>query len=185
MSKTEYKNGDPISWLHSVTGKEVSGKVVERVRARVKPKFEGKCVEGLSSKREVSYIVAGKSNGAKYWITLDSIVEATTKTPKKVVRTAPQPIAEKKTVNSNQIAQQPVAEKKTARPSSAPRKAQPSLAALEAILDTPVPAPTSEWTNALPPPSKEALMMPRIMPDVFKLNFDSLRKHQNPSLVSL
>lgn len=65
MQVFNFKAGETIRWIQSGQAAR-TGVVVERVRAKVKPVYAGKCTEGVPSKKEVSYII--KSEGKHLWI---------------------------------------------------------------------------------------------------------------------
>lgn len=68
------KNIEPLKVNSAITWKsdgkdkhEMTGVIVERVRAKVRPAYNGACTQGQKTKYEVSYIVQGK--GKHFWVT--------------------------------------------------------------------------------------------------------------------
>jgi len=59
--------GDEISWFLSPSKESlITGVVIERVRAKARPKFQGVLTEGKPTRRSVSYIV--KAGNKPLWI---------------------------------------------------------------------------------------------------------------------
>lgn len=137
---------------------------MERVRARVKPKFIGRCTDGCPSKREVSYIVSGPG-GVKHWIEMAGIVEVKEPSTSKT-----------KPATAAQAQSEAPAQTKIEQPKkSAPVK---TAAIKPQLADTVAPPQARQHT-----PSKQHL--PQAMPEVFKTNFEALKKFHPSNIKSL
>lgn len=85
----EFKVNDLMEWMGgSARNHLMSGSIIERVRAKTRPKYEGVATHGVATKKSVSFIV--RHLGKIYWVSAEQVCLTKKKTthPSRAVKSA-------------------------------------------------------------------------------------------------